>query len=301
MNTNLIFDGMNLAHRAWNAFQNPARGVDLKTSTGERTGMLFGALRVLRSVAEKVHATKIIGAWDSRPVGRISECPTYKAGRAKQPSEFYQDIAKMRDFLALFGVEDVASPGAEADDVIATLVKSCGGTGDVFFILSSDDDFMQLISSRVLVVKPPMGKHESEIIDLDGVKEKWGVDPALIPHVRAILGDKSDNLPGVPRFGQDEAVRLVNECGSVEEVLNRVASVKGGRGERLAACVDQVRMNFRLMELKGIPLENLEYGAKERNWDAARQEVDRLEMNSIAKSWDTWKSVFASSGFVKVG
>lgn len=259
----LIVDVSQMAYRVWNIFQNPKRS-DLRNSKGEPTGMQFGSLRIIHAIVKDIKPDKIYFAWDEKPLDKYKVDSEYKAGRVGAGEGFYPGLTILKTFWESFGVTHVSSLGQEADDVVASIVAQLSGKGQSF-ILSSDDDFLQLVKNgRTIVVKPPLGKQPSIYVDEEYVKTNWGVEPALMPHLRALIGDKSDNLSGIPRFNTKKAADLIIKAGSVEELYRNLPSYESALSpvelEKLKAHKDQAFSNLCLMRMRcDLPLSVQEH------------------------------------------
>lgn len=185
----ILIDGNMLAHRAFHKMDF------LKNSKGVHTGMEFGFLRSIESLKRKFPEHKIIICFDTKNNRKRDACARYKANRSKMKDTFYQRLRELQKFLSNFW--DLAwQDGEEADDVMYTLAQKRGKK--VTYLYSNDNDLLQCVTDKIFVLK----SHESTLYiwDEDKVEEKYGVPPGLLVLFRSFVGDKSDNLDGVPRI-----------------------------------------------------------------------------------------------------
>ncbi|MFC1550346.1 DNA polymerase I [Candidatus Neomarinimicrobiota bacterium] len=221
-----LIDGYAILYRAHFALiRNP-----LITKTGLNTSALFGFTNQLLSLLRQEEPDYIAAVFDtSAKTFRHKRYPEYKATREKMPEEMQTQLPYLWDILKALRIETLSKPGFEADDIIGTLAKK-GQAEDIdVYIVSGDKDFMQLVNEHIYLYIPPGRGLGAQIIDHDGVENKWGVPPDKIIDLLGLMGDSSDNVPGVRGVGEKSAVKLLLEYGSLEESLNNAEKVTNKR------------------------------------------------------------------------
>jgi DNA polymerase I len=221
-----LLDGMALAYRAHFAFINSR----LKNSEGVATGPILGFANTLVKLLEEEEPTHIAVAWDTHaPTFRHEIDEQYKANRPPQPEELKEGIPLIKQMLDGFGITNIEQDGYEADDIIGTIAHHAQEEDVDVFLVTPDKDFMQLVDNHITMVKPDNKNGGFNLIDREGVKEYFGVYPEKVIDVLAIIGDTSDNIPGVPGIGKKGAPKLINEYGSLEAALEAAPDMKSKR------------------------------------------------------------------------
>ncbi len=242
----LLLDGHSLAYRAF--FALPVE--NFSTTTGQPTNAVYGFTSMLINVLRDEQPTHIAVAFDvSRATFRSEEYAEYKANRSASPSEFKGQVSLIKEVLAALRVTTVELEGFEADDVIATLTTQAYAAGYETLICSGDRDAMQLVSDRVTLLYPRKGVSDLARMTPAAVQDKYGVVPGEYPDIAALVGESSDNLPGVPGVGPKTAAKWINQFGSLDEVVNRVDEIKGKAGESLRTHLSDVIRNRRINAL----------------------------------------------------
>jgi DNA polymerase-1 len=214
-----LLDGMALAYRAYFTFINRP----LINSKGENTSAIYGFINTLMKILEDDKPEHIAVVFDTpEPTFRHKKFPAYKATREKMPEAMAEQLGRLKEVVEAFNVPILEAPGFEADDVIGTLAKRAEAKGIETSLVTGDKDFMQLISPLVRMYKPGKRGDDWEIIDERGVEGKFGVPPEKVIDVLGLIGDKSDNVPGVPGIGEKTAIPLVQQYGSIEGILRNV-------------------------------------------------------------------------------
>ena len=214
-----ILDAMGLAYRAYYAFI----GRPLVNSKGENTSAIYGfantALKIRREEKPDFWAL----AWDGPgPTHRHERFPAYKATRKPMPADLLAQIPAIEDLAQTLGVAVLEVPGAE----MATLARRGEREGHEVVLVTSDKDMLQLVTDRVRLLSP-VGKGEDYVyVDPAAVREKWGVAPEQVRDVLALMGDSTDNIPGVPGVGRKTAAELIARFGSLDELYRRLAEVE---------------------------------------------------------------------------
>jgi DNA polymerase-1 len=239
-----LLDGMALIYRAHFALiQAPIRN-----SKGVNTSALYGFINTLLAILEKENPTHLGVAFDtSAPTPRHIRFPAYKAQRDEMPEELAAAIPHVKALCRAFAIPVLEVDGFEADDLIGTLVKRAEPEGFESFMVTPDKDFAQLISPTTFMWKPGRKGTDHEVITLKELPEIWGVaEPHQIIDLLGLMGDASDNIPGVPGIGPKTAQKLIAEFGSVENLLANTASMKGKQKENLEAYSDQALLSKEL-------------------------------------------------------
>lgn len=216
-----IIDALNLCHRSHNV------NFDLKTGTGEYSGMFFGFIRTIFSLKKKYRGYKFEVVWDRKPIHKYKLQPDYKSGRSNLSSIVSKQIPDIQKFLENCGVNQYYTENQEADDTIATLVSRYKDDANHIMVYSNDKDLLQLVQdSKVTVFKPKVGNSPEIFYDEEAVKEKFGVSPKLLPNFRSFDGDASDNIKGVNRVPRKILAKLVNEYETIENVYKNIHKEK---------------------------------------------------------------------------
>ncbi len=217
-----LVDGSALVYRSYFAFiRNP-----LLNSKGENTGALFGFASALLRLLKEEHPDGAAVVFDTpQPTFRHRRYAPYKATRQKMPDELVARLPDVREITQALGVALLELPGYEADDVIGTLARRAEREGIETFVVSGDKDFLQLVSDRVRIYSPGRGGAAPRIVGPGEVEKEFGVPPTRVVDVLALMGDASDNIPGVTGVGEKTAVKLVRDFGDLEGVLRRASEV----------------------------------------------------------------------------
>ncbi|MFN2432623.1 MAG: 5'-3' exonuclease H3TH domain-containing protein, partial [Gemmatimonadota bacterium] len=220
-----LIDGYALIYRAFFALlKNP-----LRTMSGEDTSAPYGMATFLLKLLDDYEPDYLAVVLDSaRRTYRHEVFQDYKATRQKMPDELASQIGRVRQLFEAFNVPIIEKEGYEADDVIGTLAKRAAREGFDPVLVTGDKDFWQLIDDHVRILNPGRGGMaavDEEVIDLSNAAEKFGVPPGQVADVLALVGDASDNIPGVPGVGPKTALKLVQQFGSIEELYRRLDEV----------------------------------------------------------------------------
>lgn len=217
-----LIDSMSLVFRAYYAMQ---RGRPLTAPNGEPTGAVFGFANILTSLIEKEKIDYIACVFDTKePTFRHKMYEPYKANRLAFPEELVPQLARIKELIDLLGIKRIEMPGFEADDIIGTLATEGERKGVDVLCVTSDKDYYQLVDSRVRLLKPSSGADYEQ----HGEKEcydKFGVEPTKVIDVLALIGDTSDNIPGVKGVGDKTAIPLIQEYGSLEALYDNIENI----------------------------------------------------------------------------
>ncbi len=236
-----LLDGMALIYRAHFALiQAPIRN-----SKGVNTSALYGFINTLLAILEKENPTHIGVAFDtSAPTPRHVKYPAYKAQRDEMPEELAATIPHVKSLCRAFHIPVLELDGFEADDIIGTLVKRAEPDGFESFMVTPDKDFAQLVSKQSFMWKPGRKGTDHEIITLDKLPEIWGVaEPDHIIDLLGLMGDASDNIPGIPGIGPKTAQKLIAEFGSIENLIANASKLKGRQKELVETHSDQALLS----------------------------------------------------------
>jgi DNA polymerase I len=270
----LLLDGHSLAYRAF--FALPV--ANFSTTTGQPTNAVYGFTSMLINVLRDETPTHVAVAFDiSRKTFRLAEYPEYKAGRSATPDEFKGQISLLHEVLDALRIPYVEVDGFEADDVIATLTTlAIAQAGiDEVLICSGDRDTFQLVSDQVTVLYPVKGVSELARMTPAAVTTKYGVPPQRYSDLAALVGETSDNLPGVPGVGPKTAAKWIQTYGDLTGVVAHVADITGKAGESLRDNLDGVLRNRRLNQLiPDVALDVTVDDLERRTWD--REEVHKV-------------------------
>ena len=270
----LLLDGHSLAYRAF--FALPV--ANFATSTGQPTNAVYGFTSMLINVLRDETPTHIAVAFDvSRQTFRMAEYAEYKAGRSATPDEFKGQISLLHEVLDALRIPHVEVEGFEADDVLATLTTAAierAGIDEVL-VCSGDRDTFQLVTDRVTVLYPVKGVSELARMTPAAVEKKYGVPPQRYSDLAALVGESSDNLPGVPGVGPKTAAKWIQQYGDLTGVVAHIADIPGKAGQSLRDNVDLVLRNRRLNQLIHDVAVDVTVGDLERRtWD--REEVHKV-------------------------
>ena len=278
--TLLLVDGHNLVYRAFHAM--PA----LSNSRGEMTNAAYGFTSMLFKALNDTTPTYAIAAFDPPgPTFRHEIFKEYKAQRLRAPDELRAQFPWAREVVVALGIPIVEIPTFEADDVIGTLAQKAEAAGLDVIIVTGDLDVLQLVTEHIRVFASRRGISDTIIYDLAKVRERYGFEPPLVVDFKALQGDPSDNIPGVPGIGEKTAMSLVQQYGPLENVLEAVPTMPEGRVRRaLESHMEQARLSKWTATIKvdvdvGLPLEE----ARLFHYDEGdvRELFDRLEFRSL--------------------
>ena len=240
--TLLLVDGSSYLYRAYHAM-----GQNLSAPDGAPTGAMYGVLNMLRRLrADYVHDYCAV-VFDAKGKNfRHEMFSDYKATRPPMPDDLRPQAEALPDLVRLMGWPVLVIPQVEADDVIGTLAKMASEAGWNVVVSTGDKDMAQLVNERVTLVNTMSG----ETLDIEGVKEKFGVRPDQIRDYLALMGDKVDNVPGVEKCGPKTAVKWLEAYGSLAGVMEHAAEIKGKVGENLQAALPQLPLSYDLVTIK---------------------------------------------------
>ena len=277
----LLVDGHSLAYRAF--FALPAE--NFSTSTGQHTNAVYGFTSMLINVLRDEAPTHVAVAFDvSRQTFRTTEYAEYKAGRSATPNEFVGQVPLIQQVLDALSIPHVGIDGFEADDIIATLTTQATADGMEVLICSGDRDAIQLVSDSVTLLYPRKGVSDLARMTPAAVQEKYGVPPERYSDLAAMVGETSDNLPGVPGVGPKTAAKWIGQYGDLAGIVANVDSIGGKAGESLREHLSQVLRNRSLNQLVTdveLPFAPTELERKTWDRDAVHTLFDSLEFRVL--------------------
>ena len=277
-----LLDAYALIYRSYYAFiKNPRIN-----SKGLNTSAVMGFLNTLNEVLTKERPTHIGVAFDPHgPTFRSEAFPAYKAQREETPEDIRKAVPIIKDLLHAYRIPILQVDGYEADDVIGTLAKKAGSIGVETYMLTPDKDYGQLVGDHVFIYRPRhgggyevMGEHE--------ICEKYGIPSTQsVIDLLALMGDSADNFPGCPGVGEKTAVKLINDFGSIDQMLARSSEIKGKLREKVEEHIDDIKMSYFLATIKTdvpieLDMENLKL--VEPDEDELGKLLLELEMKSFA-------------------
>ncbi|MFE7872241.1 DNA polymerase I [Micromonospora humida] len=277
----LLVDGHSLAYRAF--FALPVE--NFSTTTGQPTNAVYGFTSMLINVLRDEQPTHIVVAFDvSRRSFRTEKYAEYKAGRSETPADFKGQVSLVKEVLDALRIPVVEREGYEADDVIATLACQARDQGMQVLISTGDRDAFQLVGDDVTVLYPRKGVSDLARMDPAAIEAKYGVGPQRYRDLAALVGETSDNLPGIPGVGPKTAAKWINTYGGVEGVIAHADEIKGKAGdslrERLADVIRNYEINCLVSDLE-LPVRPED--ARWQGWDreAVHQVFDTLQFRIL--------------------
>lgn len=275
----LLVDGFNLAYRCFHALP------ELTSSKGFPTGALHGWVKSLWKLIDQEKPDATLVFFDlGESQERLALLAEYKAQRKPMPDPLRQQIDPIKALTRAMGLAGIEQDGVESDDLLAAEAVALAKQGHDVIIVSSDKDFAQIVDDKIKIMLPPPSANPKlgwRLLDAAGVQEKFGVPPAQIAHYLALVGDTSDNIPGLDGVGPKTAAKWLAECGgSVDCVIQKAAELKPERfREAVAASAERLRINLKLTTL------NLALPPPKPEWRTPQPEelfrlLDEYEMRS---------------------
>jgi len=278
----MVIDGHSLAFRAFYALPVDS----FQTQTGQHTNAIHGFISMLINLLGNENPDSLAIAFDiSRHSFRTEEYPEYKGTRGETPPEFKGQVPLLQEALHAMGIRTIEKENYEADDILATLATQGSAAGYRVLVVSGDRDTIQLVDDNITLLYPSkQGVSELTRYDGEKVMERYGIRPEQYPEIAALVGETSDNLPGVPRVGEKTAVKWINQFGSLEELLRRQDEVGGKVGESLREFAHLAERNRRLNRLVrdvelDVTLDELKRG--EIDMSAVQRVFAKLEFRTL--------------------
>lgn len=277
----MILDGNSLLFRAFYAMP------PLKTKKGQYTNAVYGFLSMLYKLLDTYSPEYICVAFDpKKPSFRHEQYKDYKATRAKAPNELVEQFQLIRDVLNIHSIKCIEIDGFEADDVAGTFANAAEEQGAEVYLVTSDKDYLQLIDDSTKVILTKKGVTNTEEMDVQAMWNTYGISPAQFVDLKALMGDQSDNIPGVGGIGEKTALKLIQEYGSLDSVYENIDSIKGKLKEKLEADKMQAYMSQTLARIiRDIPIEfNIdEYKIQKPDSKKLLSLYDELEFRTFKK------------------
>ncbi len=277
----IIVDGYSLLYRAFFATRY------LSTSDGKPTNALYGFCNMLFILFEREHPDAVVVALDAPgKTFRHHYFAEYKATRSETADELKAQLPWARDLIAALGIPSIEVTGFEADDVVGTISRLAEEEGYATLIITGDNDALQLVDESVRVVTPKVGVTDVQVMDVAAVIEKYSVPPASLPDWKAIVGDKSDNIPGVPGIGEKGAAELLALFGSIENLLEHYDDVPPKYQKKIDPVKDQV-LDYKFLATIKRDVE-LDYDfdplvLTPEQFESAREMLEMFEFRSLAR------------------
>lgn len=237
----ILIDCSSYFHRAYHALPQ------LMTAQGEPTGAIYGVINMIRKLLVDYNPEYIAVIFDAKGKNfRHEMYPQYKATRAPMEDELRVQAQPLQEIIKAMGLPLLVIEGVEADDVIGTLAKEATQSGVDTVISTGDKDLAQLVNQHISLINTM----NNSVLTVESVKEKFGVAPEQIIDYLTLIGDASDNVPGVPMIGPKTAVKLLNEFGSLDEIIKHADEIKGKVGENLRSSLEQIPLSKSLVTIK---------------------------------------------------
>jgi len=277
-----IIDGMAIAYRAYFAFINRP----LINSKGMNTSAVFGFVNTLEKILSDEKPDHVAVAFDTaEPTFRHERYAEYKATREKMPDDMVEQLPYLKDIVKAYNIPLLELPGWEADDIIGTLARRAESEDLECYLVTPDKDFMQLVTERVKMYRPGKRSDQYEIVDIEGVREKFGVTPEQVVEVLGLMGDSSDNIPGVRGIGEKTAIPLIQEYGSITALYEHLDDIaKKGVRTKLEDQRDEAFLSRDLVVIDtaapvDVDPQDLRFAEKDR--ETLRSIFEELEMRSF--------------------
>ena len=279
----MVLDGNSIINRAYYGVR------PLTTRDGFFTHAIFGFLTMLGRLLDEEKPEALCVAFDRRePTFRHLECEGYKATRHAMPEELAMQMPVLKELLADLGYRTVTAEGWEADDILGTLAAACAARKDDCFLATGDRDSLQLVSdtTTVLLAATVMGRSKTVTMDVDAIQEKYGIQPRQLIEVKSLMGDASDNIPGVKGIGEKTALTLVQNFGTLEGVYEHIDDklIKPKQREHLLECREMAQLSHTLGTIRtDAPIDTAEgtYAVGEGNKAEAVRLLQELEIHSL--------------------
>ena len=256
----IIIDGNSIINRAFYALP------DMSNSEGLKTNAIFGFVRMMFKIIEDYQPTHMSVAFDKKaPTFRHKQYADYKAGRKKMPDELAQQLQPLKDLLDKFNINRLELEGYEADDLIGTVARLGEENDFKVYIVTGDKDAIQLASHKTTTLITKKGVGEVEEYDYDSVLERYEMTPTQFIDLKGLMGDKSDNIPGVPGVGEKTGIKLLKQYSTIENLIEHTDELKGSIKKKIEENKDLALMSKELATIiTNVPievkLEDLEYG-----------------------------------------
>ena len=278
----VIIDGKSVFYRGYYAMGN------LATSKGEPTSGVYGFAVIAMEIVRNIQPDQVVVAWDKARTStakRLAIFKDYKAGRVRPPEDFYAQIPLLRELISALSWGFMEVDEYEADDIIGTLARQADEAGDYMtYIVSSDLDMLQIVDENTKMYRILRGFSDLEEMDIPAVEEKYGILKSQFLDLKALKGDNSDNIPGVPGIGEKTAVKLLNEYGSLEGIYAHIKEISGTTQKKLMAGRESAEMSLKLAKIMtDVPVKLSDVPALKLDFSRISEVFKRLEFNNLLK------------------
>ena len=279
----VIIDGKSVFYRGYYAMGN------LSLEDGTPTGGVYGFASLAFEVIRKLKPDYVVVAWDKKGTStakRSAIYPEYKAGRKKAPDDFYEQIPLLKDFLRTLGWPLFETDGYEADDILGTLAVQANKLGVEANLITSDLDMLQLIDENTKVFAMKRGFSDIEEFDLEYFENKYGLKQSQFLDLKALQGDSSDNIPGVPGIGPKTATQLLQEFFTLEGIYENLENIKPAWRKKLEAGKDSAFMSKKIAEIfldAPVELNFEDADIRNFNYEEVLKMLRKLEFNSLVR------------------
>ena len=278
----VIIDGKSVFYRGYYAMGN------LATSKGEPTSGVYGFAVIAMEIVRNIQPDQVVVAWDKARTStakRLAIFKDYKAGRVRPPEDFYAQIPLLRELISALSWDFMEADEYEADDIIGTLARQADEAGDYMtYIVSSDLDMLQIVDENTKMYRILRGFSDLEEMDIPAVEEKYGILKSQFLDLKALKGDNSDNIPGVPGIGEKTAVKLLNEYGSLEGIYAHIEEISGATQKKLMAGRESAEMSLKLAKIMtDAPVKLSDVPALKLDFSRISDVFKRLEFNNLLK------------------
>ncbi len=275
----VLIDGSSYIYRAFYALP------PLKNSKGMPTGAIYGFVRMLLKLLKDLQPDYIAVVFDkSAKTFRQEIDKEYKATRRETPDELKPQIPKVKELIRDMGIQVLEKEGYEADDIIAYLAEIGKKEGFKVYIVTPDKDMLQLVENNVEVYNPVSDK----FFNRDEVYKKYGVYPEQFVDYQTIVGDSVDNIKGVKGIGPKTAAKLLNEFGSLEEIINNLDNLKPKQKQAFEEALDRLEKNRQLVKLEtniNLPIDINDLKVKQPNWEKLFKELEELGFKKLLQEF----------------
>lgn len=289
MNKLLLIDGNSLTYRAYFGSAYGPRGI-LKTSDGLAVNAVLTLNRMLEKAFRQYKPTHILIAFDAGPKTiRHEKLPSYKAGRQKTPQELIDQFPIVKDMITKMGIKQYELDLIEADDIIATLAKKIACSETEVIVMSSDRDLFQLVQENITIAVPQNGTKPNDSINIEEFFNRFGYSPNQVKDVKGLVGDPSDNLPGVKGIGEKGAVKLLNQYNTLEGIYDNIENISGSVRDKL---IKDKEMAFLCKDIATLIYDvNIPYAFEEMEYKnmVSQEFIDfimKYELNSLLRHYN---------------
>ena len=284
MKTLVIIDGKSVFYRGYYAMGN------LSTAEGAPTSGVYGFATIAMEIVKKLKPNKVVVAWDKAHTStakRLAIYPEYKAGRVKPPEDFYAQIPYLKELILALGWDFLEADEYEADDIIGTLARQADEKHDYMtYIVSSDLDMLQIVDENTKMYRLLKGFSNIEEMDIQAIEEKYGILKSQFLDLKALKGDNSDNIPGVPGIGEKTAVKLLSQYGDLQGIYDHIEEITGSTQKKLVEGKDSALMSYRLAKIMtDAPVDLDKIPELVIDQDRIVAALKKLEFNSLIRKF----------------